>query len=278
MDYPELVKTGVQEYESRKEERIAGYEERSLKATQESEARRKGVEDITKHIPMGQPILVGHHSEKGARRDAERIQRGMEKTIEAGKKAEYYEQKAASAEASTAISSDDPEAVVKLKEKVQKLEAEQELMKKINAAWRKFNKKPESLEKSDLEEKYKVAIRKYKPEYSWDKGPFPSYSLTNNNAKIRNTKERLKELIEKSQDVTTTLYDENDIQIIDNVEENRVQIFFPGKPSADIRKKLSSNGFNFSRTNGAWQRKRSPSASHLAVSIVKESEVAIEVS
>lgn len=271
MDYPELIETGVSGYEEKKEARIERLEERAVKATQESESRYQSSKQIGGRFEAGQPILVGHHSEAKARRDQERMWSQMEKSVEAGKKAERLQQRATSAEMSTAISSDDPEAVVKLKEKLQKLETDQKLMKDINAAWRKFKKNPASLDKSDLEEKYKAHIRKFEPEYTWQKGPFESYQMSNNNANIKRTKERLKELIEKSFDETTTLYDENDIQVIDNVEENRVQVFFPGKPSAEIRKKLSSSGFNFSRTNGAWQRKRSSWASQIALDIVKES-------
>lgn len=44
-------------------------------------------------IPMGQPILVGHHSEGYHRRHIGRMNSNMEKGLEELKKAEYYERK-----------------------------------------------------------------------------------------------------------------------------------------------------------------------------------------
>lgn len=277
MDYPELVSTGREDYEERKDARIDRMEDRAAKAQAKSESHYQTSNQIGERFAFGQPILVGHHSEKKALRDRDRMWNQMGKSVEESEKAKHYTQKAASAASNTAISSDDPEAVIKLKEKVQKLEENQELMKKINTAWRKYKKNPDSLDKSDLDEVYKKRIRAYEPEYSWDKGPFPSYAITNNGANLRTTKKRLKDLIEKSQDETTTLYDENGIQIIDNVEENRVQIFFPEIPPKEIRKKLNSNGFNFSKRSGdVWQRKRSSWASQMALDIVKNMDVATE--
>ena len=49
----------------------------------------------------------------------------MEKSVEAGKKAEYYEVKAEAAENNQAISSDDPEAIQKLMDKLERLIEEQ---------------------------------------------------------------------------------------------------------------------------------------------------------
>ena len=43
------------------------------------------------------PILVGHHSERHARKDAERIQNGMRKTVQMWKTARYWEDRAAGA-------------------------------------------------------------------------------------------------------------------------------------------------------------------------------------
>lgn len=72
-------------------ERFEGY---AGNAAARSRAAFNGVHRITDMIPLGQPILVGHHSERRARRDAERIESGMRKGSEEYKKAEYWQRRA----------------------------------------------------------------------------------------------------------------------------------------------------------------------------------------
>jgi hypothetical protein len=48
-------------------------------------------------IPFGQPILVGHHSERRARKDAERIESGMRKAIRMWDTSKYWTDRAAGA-------------------------------------------------------------------------------------------------------------------------------------------------------------------------------------
>lgn len=49
---------------------------------------------IADTIPMGQPILVGHHSEAGHRRDIGRMGRAMDRAIEAATAADDYAHRA----------------------------------------------------------------------------------------------------------------------------------------------------------------------------------------
>lgn len=50
--------------------------------------------DAVKGIPMGQPILVGHHSESRHRRDIAKSWAAMDKSVEMSNKAASYESKA----------------------------------------------------------------------------------------------------------------------------------------------------------------------------------------
>jgi predicted RNA methylase len=52
---------------------------------------------IADNIPFGQPILVGHHSERHARRDAKRIETGMRKAIRMWETGKYWEARAEAA-------------------------------------------------------------------------------------------------------------------------------------------------------------------------------------
>jgi phospholipid N-methyltransferase len=81
----------------RAEERATRFEEYGEKREADAHAAKEGVKEITKHIPFGQPILVGHHSEKRARKDAERIENGMRKAVKMWETSEYWKDRAASA-------------------------------------------------------------------------------------------------------------------------------------------------------------------------------------
>lgn len=74
----------------RAEERAERFEEYSDKRLGDAERARESVSAITDNIPLGQPILVGHHSERHARRDAERIENGMRKAVNMWETSKYW--------------------------------------------------------------------------------------------------------------------------------------------------------------------------------------------
>ena len=75
-------------------ERFEDYKENRIKDAEQAQA---GVHRIADGIPFGQPILVGHHSERHARKDAERIQNGMARTVKMWETADYWQRRAAGA-------------------------------------------------------------------------------------------------------------------------------------------------------------------------------------
>jgi protein-L-isoaspartate O-methyltransferase len=75
-------------------DRFEGYRENR---SADAEAAKRAVETIANGIPLGQPILVGHHSERRARKDAERIESGMRRAIKMWDTAEYWKRRAAGA-------------------------------------------------------------------------------------------------------------------------------------------------------------------------------------
>ena len=52
--------------------------------------------DLTSGIPMGQPILVGHHSEKRHRATLAKAHAAMDKTVKESRRSKYWEDRAAS--------------------------------------------------------------------------------------------------------------------------------------------------------------------------------------
>ena len=116
-------------YAQKQEEKKDYYLGKAAAATRESEGIDKRLNDMA-GVMNGHPILVGHHSEKRHRRDRDRLHNQTRKSIDLREKAEYYEGKAKNMGKS--ISSDDPEAVEKLKEKIEKAEKFQAKMKAGN--------------------------------------------------------------------------------------------------------------------------------------------------
>lgn len=81
----------------RAEERAERFGEYSEKRAAESSNAHAAVREIADAIPFGQPILVGHHSEKRARKDAERIHNGMRKAVDLWETSKYWTERAAGA-------------------------------------------------------------------------------------------------------------------------------------------------------------------------------------
>lgn len=74
----------------RAEQRAERFEAYSDKRAADGERARRGVAAIADNIPLGQPILIGHHSERHARRDAERIENGMRKAAKLWETSAYW--------------------------------------------------------------------------------------------------------------------------------------------------------------------------------------------
>jgi len=75
-------------------ERFEGYRDNRV---DDAESALAAVAVITNGIPLGQPILVGHHSERHATRDAKRIENGMRKAVQMWETAKYWKSRAAGA-------------------------------------------------------------------------------------------------------------------------------------------------------------------------------------
>lgn len=254
-------------YEQKKQSRVERYQAKAAAKRRESEARANSDNIKTVQGMAGEPVKIGHHSEGRHRRLLERADKDMQKSYEASKSAEEYERRAAAAASNKTISSDDPEALQKLRTKLDLLEAKQTVMKRVNAAYRKFKKNPEYLDKCDLCDSEKKLVSTFKAE-SWQQDiPFPSYKLSNNNAVIKTTRKRIEQMVRRAGQQTKT--EEHDgFSIIENVEANRVQIVFDDKPDDETRDWLKSHGFKWSPKSNAWQRYLNESGRSMAQAFV----------
>ena len=249
----------MNDYEERKQARIDYYREKAEQARQESRQLYRQSSDMLSDIPLGQPILVDHHSARGHRRLLERADQKMGQSVAASEKAEYYEHKAEAAENNSAISSDDPDALDKLKERVAKLKANQAYMKKVNAYYRKHK----TLEGCPALTSEGIAELQASMSRDWHKNPvpYPSFYLSNNNANIHRVEQRIHDLKNRSE-FAGWEFPGGRAEI--NEGENRLQLFFDEKPGDEQRQALKHGGFRWSPSQGAWQRQLNRNAIYAA--------------
>jgi hypothetical protein len=263
-------------YAERKQARIDRLRARAERAQAEANSAFKRADQIASFIPMGQPILVGHHSEKRHRRDLAKIDNGMRKGVEQSKLAAELERRADVAEESDAISSDDPEAVTLLRAKLTKLEQTRDRFKEVNTTIRTAQRNAKKLGQAwepyavaglvDMGLTAESATKLVTPDFAGRTG-VAAYELTNIGANIRRIEGRIKQLETNAARPETAPETYGDIRVEES--ENRVRIYFPGKPESGVRDRLKSNGFRWSPSEGAWQRMAGGYAWHLAREIAK---------
>ena len=249
--------------------------------------KRADMSEAATGIPVGQPILVGHHSEARHRRAIERADNAMRKSVAEDKRARELRARAASV-GTGGISSDDPDAIAKLQKQIEDAEAVQKQMKAANQVVKKWSKKGVGGETEGPDfDAYHAALkvivpaatekvaREFITRHMGSVG-FAPYQLTNNGANIRRLKARVEQLKKAATRPTREHACSGGVTITENAEENRIQITFPGKPDADTRSILKSNGFKWAPSHGAWQRKLNNAGIHAARRIMAALGIAIE--
>ena len=107
----------MNDFASKRERRIERFRELAEKHENISNGRHFAARQQLEMIPPGQPILVGHHSERGHRAHLKRIDQHFAKAKQHHDTAEYFRRRAAAMESNRAIFSDDPDAAEKLVDK-----------------------------------------------------------------------------------------------------------------------------------------------------------------
>jgi hypothetical protein len=183
-------------YRERRQARAERLRTWAVSRERRADASAASVDALAASIPLGQPILVGHHSQRRAERDHERIERGTRRTIDHTDKARAFRQRAENidAAAARAVYSDDPDAIAKLRERLAELEGERDTIKAYNAAARKDAADPSSLP-DKLARELDAALRAWGPTQC-PQGQFPGYVLRNLSANIARNKRRLTSLAE----------------------------------------------------------------------------------
>ncbi|HEY5261490.1 MAG TPA: DUF3560 domain-containing protein, partial [Solirubrobacteraceae bacterium] len=260
---PEPVR-GPNPYEQKKAARIERQRGRAEKLRSGAEAAHAQAKAIGDMIPMGQPILVGHHSQRRHERDIGKIDKAMRKGVELKREAETLERRSDRAERSDAVSSDDPEAVAKLRVKLVDLDKSRERMRAVNTAIRAGGDVATRLKALGFSEK--VAGELQQPDPMGRIG-FPAYALQNASAERARITTRIAELEKRAS--TPARPSETIGGATISEQDNRVRIAFPCVPPEAVRTDLKRSGFRWSPSVGAWQRMMSNQGWYEAKRIVE---------
>ncbi|WP_337574623.1 hypothetical protein [Fournierella sp.] len=146
------------------------------------------------------------------------------------------------------IQSGDPEAVRQLEEKLARLEKDHSAMKAANAYYRKHK----TLDGCPgLTPELARQVNSFRADGA---APFSGYPMQLSLANIKRTRQRLEEL--KAAKSAAPVEQETPTGVVyrEDPDAMRVQLVFSGKPDADTRALLKSNGFRWAPSVGAWQR------------------------
>lgn len=156
-----------------------------------------------------------------------------------------------------AIYAGDSDALERLDMKITQARTLQERMKITNAAIRGAAKKGAQAQIAALLELgYQEARAKdlLEPDFCGRIG-FADYELTNNGANIRRMEKRLAQLTEARATPNTEIEGCN-CRLEDVPADNRIRLFYPGKPDSTVRDDLKANGFRWTPSLGCWQAYR----------------------
>ena len=226
--------------EAKAEKRRDWAQSRSTKASAAFE--RADLREEKSGIPFGQPVLVGHHSERRHRNVLARADRAMAQSCEHANMAKHHAQAADGIERQleTSIFSDDPDAIEALTAKLAKLESERESIKE-------FNKK---CRKGDVEAIAKAAEVCRHTADNPRKG-LPAYKLRNLGGEITRCKKRILE-VKARQAQAAKAEAAGGVHISRHAlgSDEWVQVTFAEKPERLIINELKAAGFRWG--GGHW--------------------------
>lgn len=167
------------------------------------------------------------------------------------------------------IQSDDPDALQKLRNKLEKRQRLQEKMKAANAAIRLKDTFAGDEKLSELGFSAQEVQELRTPDFCGRVG-YPSYALSNNNAEIRRLTARIEKLEEAKAAPAAEPEQHEGFRVVENTDAMRLQIIFEDKPDEDTRTLLKSEGFRWAPSQSAWQRQLTDNARRALARIINQ--------
>lgn len=244
----------MNDYEQKQANRKQRLQDRAQSTRNEATSKLEEAHKRASCIPFGQPILVGHHSEGRDRRFRAGIHRLQGKGFELHEQADELERRA-KAVGTGGISSDDPEALAKLRDQLANIKAAQERMVAANKIIRrKQGAEAQIAALTELGFDQEKAAELIKPDWCGRVG-FPSYALQNNNANGKRVEMRIRQL-ESLKEREGVEIEAAGYTYREDPSDNRIWFTFAAKPDSDTRAVLKRWGFKWSpsRDGQPWIR------------------------
>lgn len=235
----------------RLERKVERRQEWAEKAEARSDQHYKTGHRMLDAIPMGQPILIGHHSEKRDRNYRNRAFGHMGKFVEQRDLAQHHESKAAGLQAQidTSIYSDDSDALEALEARIKEREAEREKIKLVNKLYRKGDVAALQAIGVDYE-----ALKKKLAEAGAYRGSAPHlpYELSNLGGRIAADKKRLEQVKTRQQRAAAAGASATGVAL-EKCNGGYCRVIFAEKPERAVLDALKAAGFWWS--GGSWAGK-----------------------
>ncbi|MBU1080932.1 MAG: DUF3560 domain-containing protein [Spirochaetes bacterium] len=217
----------MRESRENRAERLA---ERAAKVQREANASFNRGHEMASIIPLGQPILIGHYSERRDRSYRARIDTQYRRSAELSNYASDLERRSRAAATNDTIYADALDPVAEIDAKLAALRAKREAIKAR---------------------------------------PHQSYELSNLGANIRRYEARREQLAALKSSARTERQ-VGDITVIEDPELARIQLVFEGKPAPEIRDVLKQHGFRWAPSVGAWQRQLNNAGRYAARQVLEK--------
>lgn len=205
-------------------------------------------------IPLGQPILKGHYSQRAHENAVKRLRAADDRRRDAYRAADHAAYRAAHAGSSIQVSDDD--AVTALADKLAAAEAAHAVLVAHNRQIRAGG-----CTVADCPGCRIVANAKRIDHYYEQRdGMLPSYVLANSRNRIKQIREQLTKAEVHAEAAAASGGEDLELaaghgwQLVHAVADARVRLIFDATPGPDIRAQVKRAGFRWAPSVGAWQR------------------------